>query len=133
MTHTCVYHQWSYNLEDDLIGVPFCKGIKGKGGCGADFDPGQHSLHKLTIDSYQGLIFVSFARELHTLEDYLGPDMRPWIKRLFGRPIQITGYSWQFIRANRKLYAENVRDPYHASLLHLFHTTFGLYRSSMGG
>ncbi len=133
MTHTCVYHQWSYNLEGDLIGVPFRKGIEGKGGYDADFDPGQHALHKLTIDSYQGLIFVSFARELHALEDYLGPDMRPWIDRLFGRPIQILGYSRQFIRANWKLYAENVRDPYHASLLHLFHTTFGLYRSSMGG
>lgn len=35
--------------------------------------------------------------------------------------------------ANWKLYAENVRDPYHASLLHLFHATFGLYRSSQPG
>ena len=39
MTHTCVYHQWSYNLEGDLTGVPFRKGIEGKGGYGADFDP----------------------------------------------------------------------------------------------
>jgi anthranilate 1,2-dioxygenase large subunit len=31
------------------------------------------------------------------------------------------------------LYAENTRDPYHASLLHLFHTTFGTYRSSQKG
>ena len=30
------------------------------------------------------------------------------------------------------LYAENTRDSYHASLLHLFHTTFGIYRSSLG-
>ena len=87
----------------------------------------------LNVDAYQGLIFVSFARELHSLEDYLGPHMRPWLDRLFARPIQVLGYSRQFIRANWKLYAENVRDPYHASLLHLFHTTFGLYRSSMGG
>ena len=132
-THVCVYHQWSYNLAGDLIGVPFRKGIEGKGGYGADFDTAQHSLHKLNIASYQGLIFVSFARELHSLEDYLGPQMRPWLDRLFARPIQVLGYSRQYIRANWKLYAENVRDPYHASLLHLFHTTFGLYRSSMGG
>lgn len=77
MTHTCVYHQWSYNLEGDLIGVPFRKGIEGKGGYGADFDPGQHALHKLTIDSYQGLIFVSFARELRAIRlkqaNFVGP------------------------------------------------------------
>ncbi len=132
-THVCVYHQWSYNLEGDLIGVPFRKGIEGKGGYGPDFDTRQHSLQKLNISSYQGLIFVSFARELHSLEDYLGPQMRPWLDRLFARPVQVLGYSRQYIRANWKLYAENVRDPYHASLLHLFHTTFGLYRSSMGG
>lgn len=132
-THVCVYHQWSYNLAGDLIGVPFRKGIDGKGGYRGDFDTAQHSLHKLNIASYQGLIFVSFARELQSLEEYLGQEMRPWLDRLFARPIEVLGYSRQHIRANWKLYAENVRDPYHASLLHLFHTTFGLYRSSMGG
>lgn len=132
-THVCVYHQWSYDLQGDLMGVPFRKGIEGKGGYPADFDPKQHSLQKLNVSSYKGLIFASFAHELHPLEDYLGPAMRPWLDRLFDRPVQVLGYTRQYIRANWKLYAENVRDPYHASLLHLFHTTFGLYRSSMGG
>src|SRR3546814_8649562 len=39
----------------------------------------------------------------------------------------------QFSHSNWKLYAENTRDPYHASLLHLFHNTFGLYRSTQTG
>lgn len=39
----------------------------------------------------------------------------------------------QYVHGNWKLYAENTRDPYHASLLHLFHTTFGTYRSSQKG
>ena len=37
------------------------------------------------------------------------------------------------IRGNWKLYAENTRDPCHASLLHLFPNSFGLYRSSQTG
>ena len=131
--HVCVYHQWSYDLQGHLKGVPFRKGIEGKGGYNDDFDPAKHSLHKLKVDSYHSLIFASFDEKVERLEDYLGPEMRPWIDRVFNRPVRVLGYARQFINANWKLYAENVRDPYHASLLHLFHTTFGIYRSSQGG
>jgi anthranilate 1,2-dioxygenase large subunit len=132
-SHVCVYHQWSYDLRGRLIGVPFRKGIEGKGGYSADFDPSGISLHGLRVATYGGLVFVSFARETESLEDYLGPSQRPWLDRVFNRPIRVLGYARQFVRANWKLYAENTRDSYHASLLHLFHTTFGIYRSSQGG
>ncbi|MGH7964011.1 MAG: aromatic ring-hydroxylating dioxygenase subunit alpha [Candidatus Binatia bacterium] len=132
-THVCVYHQWSYDLKGDLIGVPFKKGIAGKGGYPSDFSPAQHSLHKLRVAAYNGLIFASFDEEVEPLPEYLGPTIRPWLDQIFNRPIRVLGHSRQFINANWKLYAENVRDPYHASLLHLFHTTFGTYRSSQGG
>jgi anthranilate 1,2-dioxygenase large subunit len=49
------------------------------------------------------------------------------------KPIQVLGDQRQFVHGNWKLYAENTRDPYHASLLHLFHNTFGLYRSTQTG
>jgi anthranilate 1,2-dioxygenase large subunit len=45
----------------------------------------------------------------------------------------VLGDQRQYVAGNWKLYAENTRDPYHASLLHLFHCTFGLYRSSQKG
>jgi anthranilate 1,2-dioxygenase large subunit len=132
-THVCVYHQWSYDLTGSLIGVPFKKGIAGKGGYLSDFTPSQHSLHKLTVAAYGDLIFASFDPEVEPLPEYLGPTIRPWLDQIFNRPIRVLGHTRQFINANWKLYAENVRDPYHASLLHLFHTTFGTYRSSQGG
>jgi anthranilate 1,2-dioxygenase large subunit len=132
-SHQCVYHQWTYDPQGNLIGVPFRGGIEGKGGYPADFHPSQHSLRKLRVEAYKGLMFASFADEIESLETYLGPAMRQWLDRIFNRPVQVLGYARQYIRANWKLYAENVRDPYHASLLHLFHTTFGIYRSSMGG
>jgi anthranilate 1,2-dioxygenase large subunit len=133
LRHMCVYHQWTYDLQGNLVGVPFRQGIEGKGGYPPDFAPAQHSLRKLRVAAYNGLIFASFDERVEPLEEYLGPTMRQWLDRLFNRPIRVLGHLRQFVHANWKLYAENVRDPYHASLLHLFHTTFGLYRSSQGG
>ena len=132
-SHTCIYHQWSYNQKGDLIGVPFRKGINQQGGYAADFDTAKHSLQKLRVDTYNGLIFASFSAEAEPLVEYIGPAMQPWLDRVFNRPVQVLGYARQYIHANWKLYSENVKDPYHASLLHLFHTTFGIYRSSQGG
>src|SRR5205823_4517880 len=39
----------------------------------------------------------------------------------------------QRISANWKLYFENIKDPYHAGLLHTFMATFGVYRSTQKG
>jgi anthranilate 1,2-dioxygenase large subunit len=55
------------------------------------------------------------------------------LRRLLERPVTILGYNRQRIRANWKLYAENTRDNYHASLLHEFLVTFGLDRSTQVG
>jgi len=52
---------------------------------------------------------------------------------LFDRPVSLLGYNRQRIRGNWKLYAENTRDNYHASLLHEFLVTFGLDRSTQVG
>jgi anthranilate 1,2-dioxygenase large subunit len=57
--------------------------------------------------------------------------MRPWIDRIFHKPIEYLGCTRQFSRSNWKLYMENVKDPYHASMLHLFHTTFNIFRVGM--
>ena len=132
-SHVCVYHQWSYDLRGRLTGVPFRKGIDGKGGYSRDFDPSEISLPQLRIATHRGLVFASFAQDVEPLEDYLGSSQAPWLDRVFHRPIRVLGYARQFVHANWKLYAENTRDSYHASLLHLFHTTFGIYRSSQGG
>ena len=133
MAHQCVYHQWSYDLSGNLIGVPFRKGINGKGGYDESFDTAERGLQKLAVAEYRGLVFACADPSVEPLLEYLGPEMLPWIDRLFGKEIVVLGYTRQDVGANWKLYAENVRDPYHASLLHLFHTTFGIYRSSMGG
>ena len=55
---TCIYHHWCYDLKGELIGVPFLRGLKGKGGMPEDFKLADHGLRTLTIDSYGEVIFA---------------------------------------------------------------------------
>lgn len=91
----------------------------------------EHGLQKLRVESYRGLVFATFDFELESLANYIGPEMRPFVDRIFHKPIEYLGCTRQFSRSNWKLYLENVKDPYHASLLHLFHTTFNIFRVGM--
>lgn len=129
---TCVYHQWSYDSAGKLRGVPFKRGLAGNAGMPAEFDLSKHNLRTLRVATYHGLIFATFDHEMPGLADYLGPEMTPWIDRLFkDRELVYLGCSRQYSQSNWKLYLENVKDPYHASLLHLFHTTFNIFRATM--
>ena len=130
-SHDCVYHQWSYDTKGNLLGVPFRRGQKGAAGMPKDFDPKAHSLRQLRVDSYRGLVFATFSDEVEDLADYIGPVMRPFVDRVFHKPVEYLGCTRQFSNSNWKLYLENVKDPYHASLLHMFHTTFNIFRVGM--
>lgn len=129
MTHNCVYHQWAYDASGQLIGVPFRRQGPGSPGMPKSFDPAEHSLQRLRVDSYRGLVFATFSETVEPLFDYLGPEMRPGIDRILHKPIEYLGCSRQHVNANWKLYIENARDGYHASLLHSFHSTFNLVRA----
>jgi anthranilate 1,2-dioxygenase large subunit len=132
--HTCCYHQWSYDLSGQLINVPFQKGIGGKGGLPADFDKACHGLRRLRVASLKSVIFGTFSESGPCLEDFLGPVFVHQIRRLFHKPVRILGYQRQRIFGNWKLYTDNLRDPNHGGLLHMFQITFGIARlSSTGG
>ena len=130
-SHACLYHQWNFDSHGNLTGIPFRRGQKQMAGMPPDFDMKAHGLQKLRVDSYGGLIFASFSDTVAALPDYIGNEMRPWIDRIMHKPIVYLGCTRQFVNANWKLYFENVKDPYHASLLHLFHTTFNILRVGM--
>jgi anthranilate 1,2-dioxygenase large subunit len=130
-THICVYHQWSYDPHGNLRGVPFRKGVNGLPGMPSDFDPKTNGLEKLRVASYRGVVFASFSRQAAPLTEYLGAEMRRGIDRLFHKPVEYLGCVRQYAKANWKLYNENVRDPYHASLLHAFFSTFNVIRAGM--
>jgi anthranilate 1,2-dioxygenase large subunit len=131
--HTCIYHQWCYGLDGALHAIPFRRGIRGKGGLDPGFEMPAHGLRPLRVGIADGLVFGTLADDAEPLEDYLGAPIRRELRRLFDRPVRVLGYNRQRIRGNWKLYAENTRDNYHASLLHEFLVTFGLDRSTQKG
>lgn len=130
---TCVYHNWSFDLEGKLVGVAFERGVKGVGGMPADFDRADHGLEPVRVTTRGGVIFGTLSEATPPLEEYLGEVMTEYFDRLFHRPLRVIGHYVQGLRNNWKLVMENVRDPYHASILHLFFGSFGLSRHTMEG
>ena len=130
----CIYHQWNYDLKGNLVGVPFRNGLMDGdcrvGGMPADFSLGEHGLKKLKVESVNGVIFASFDPHMGPFKEHLGELMWYYFERVFdGRPLRILGHMRQKIAGNWKLVFENIKDPYHASLLHVFLVSFGLFRA----
>lgn len=129
----CVYHAWTFSLQGTLKGVAFEDGINGAGGMPKDFCKEEHSPRKLRIATFCGLVFGSFSDDVDSIEDYLGPEICERIERVLHKPVEVIGRFTQALPNNWKLYFENVKDSYHASLLHMFFTTFRLNRLSQRG
>ncbi len=131
---TCVYHAWSYDRQGNLKEVAFKDGINGKGGMPALFCMEQHNPRKLRLAEAFGIVFGSFSNDVPPLEECLGDEIYSRIGRVMGgRTPVILGRYTQALPNNWKLYMENVKDSYHASILHLFFTTFELNRLSQTG
>jgi phenylpropionate dioxygenase-like ring-hydroxylating dioxygenase large terminal subunit len=123
----CPYHQWTYDLSGKLIGVPFRRGLKKEGGMPASFRLEEHGLKQLAVTTRNGVVFASFDHDMEPLEDYFGAEVLTDFDTVFdGRKLQILGYYRNTLPANWKLYHENLKDPYHATLLHSYLVTFGL-------
>jgi salicylate 5-hydroxylase large subunit len=125
----CPYHQWTYDLDGNLIAVPFRRGVKQQGGMPQDFELAAHGLRRLAVARRHGVVFASFSDMVEPLEEYLSPPILELFDRMFdGRALKVLGYSRQRTPGNWKLMFENIKDPYHASILHVFLLSFGLNR-----
>jgi anthranilate 1,2-dioxygenase large subunit len=123
----CPYHQWSYDLAGNLQGVPFKRGVNKAGGMPKDFRNQDHGLKKLAVSIRNGVVFASFCQDMEPLEDYLTPEILKDLDVVFnGKKLRIHGYYKNEVPANWKMYHENLKDPYHATLLHSFLVVFGL-------
>jgi phenylpropionate dioxygenase-like ring-hydroxylating dioxygenase large terminal subunit len=126
----CVYHAWSYDRRGNLTGVAFRHGVGGKGGMPPTFKTEDHGPRKLRTTTTCGLVFGTLDDTTPPIEEYLGAEVHGRIRRVLNRPLVVLGRFTQVLPNNWKLYIENVKDSYHASLLHLFFTTFGINRLS---
>ena len=130
----CVYHAWRYDLRGNLKSVAFRHGVNGKGGMAPEFKVEQHGPRQLRVTALRGLIFGTFSEQTPAIEEFIGPEVLARFDRILGgRKIEIIGRFVEVLPNNWKMYAENARDSYHASLLHLFFATFKLNRLSQGG
>lgn len=107
-------HDWTYDLDSDLIGVPAQRRDF------PDLDRGCHGLHRGAVGTWQGMVFVhaeaeppqSLAEWVAPLEGHLGahdPAALPEWKE---------GASTIEIAANWKIIAENFVDVYHLARQH---------------
>ncbi len=131
--HTCVYHAWRYDPQGNLRSVAFEHGVRGKGGMPEGFDRAEHGPRKLRVTTFCGLIFGSLHDDVPPIEEYLGDAVVERLERVLSKPVEVLGHFTQTLPNNWKLYAENVRDTYHASLLHTFFTTFEITRLTQEG
>lgn len=123
----CPYHQWTYDLKGNLTGVPFRRGMDKQGGMPPTFLLENHGLRKLNVATRGGAIFASFSDDVEPFEEYVGPDVLEDFDLVFGgRKVRVLGHHDHYVPANWKLYMENIKDPYHTTLLHAFLITFGL-------
>jgi anthranilate 1,2-dioxygenase large subunit/terephthalate 1,2-dioxygenase oxygenase component alpha subunit len=130
---TCAYHAWRYDLTGTLCSVAFQRGVNGKGGMPEDFRLDQHGPRKLRTATIGGLVFGTLSDDTPDIDTYLGAGVAAKLRRVLNRPVEVLGRFTQPMPNNWKLYAENVRDTYHASLLHTFFTTFRITRFSQAG
>ena len=124
----CPYHNWTYTLRGELSAIPFRRGVKGKGGAPEDFDMSAHGLRRYGVARRGGAIFATASDDVEPLEEYLGADILAEFDATFDSgEMKLLGVHRNLVRSNWKLYQENLKDPYHATLLHTYLTTFGLF------
>ncbi|MEM7391111.1 MAG: aromatic ring-hydroxylating dioxygenase subunit alpha [Verrucomicrobiota bacterium] len=117
---TCPYHDWTYNLEGDLISVPE------EATEFPDLDKTCLGLKKASVDLWRGMLWVhpdpkaeAITEWFGPVESHLGPH-RP--EELVEYPEARTQYE---VKANWKIVVENYIDVYH--LAHLHSGTLSMY------
>jgi Rieske 2Fe-2S family protein len=111
----CPYHQWTYNLEGQLLGAPFLKDAEG-------FRKEDFSLYPVGVDTWGGFFFLKLnlpatAAEKSGVRAQLGPA----VERTHRYPLATlrTGHGITYdVAANWKLIMENYNECYHCGGLH---------------
>jgi anthranilate 1,2-dioxygenase large subunit/terephthalate 1,2-dioxygenase oxygenase component alpha subunit len=85
------------------------------------------------VTTLGGVVFGTLSDFTPAIEDFVGSEVCAALRLTTSRKLEVIGRFTEELPNNWKLYAENVRDTYHASLLHVFFATFRINRLSQGG
>ena len=99
---TCVYHNWTYDLEGNLTGIAFRRGVKGQGGMPEDARPESEAPRKLRVATFCGLIFATLSEATPPLEQYIGLEVAAKIRRVMKDPVKLLGGYSQVLPSNWK-------------------------------
>ena len=93
-----------------------------------DFKTADHGLRKLSVTTHRGVVFASYCETTWSRSRTIsGPKCcASSRRRSTAASSTMLGYYRHSLPGNWKLYHENLKDPYHATLLHTFLVTFGL-------
>lgn len=107
---SCPYHGWVYALNGDLIGTAGMEKTQ-------VFDRARYGLAKVTVDTWDGFIFVALDPNAVPLRQYLGnlpEEMAPYNFKDYvcvRRKEYVLDCNW-------KLYLENAMEEYHTPVVH---------------
>jgi p-cumate 2,3-dioxygenase subunit alpha len=117
-TFQCFYHAWTFNTEGQLVGVP------DRSSYPPDMAWEELGLREpACVDTYRGLVFVSFTPQRESLAEYLSSvieliDLTLDSADVLGGWEVLAGSSLYRFKANWKLMLENSIDNYHFEPLH---------------
>ena len=113
---TCPYHNWSFENNGALVGVPMEEAYA------PDFDRSKLGLGRLRVESYRGFIFGTLSQDLPDLETHLGHAARlidEWLDRWPGANLVVRQGTHKLIcNGNWKLVYDNSADGYHPGFSH---------------
>lgn len=107
---TCIYHQWSFDLQGRLVGVPFRPAY---GDC---LNEAEYALRPVAVATVGPLVFASIAPLVPDFDEYLG-EARVYLEGFVENTEVLGRVRWDF-PGNWKLWTDNFRDNYHPQLLH---------------
>ena len=108
---TCKFHGWSFDDAGKLLAVPDEDQF-------FDFCKDDHALRPVSVDTWNGFIFVNLQEEPeNTLQEYLG-DLGTLVSGYNFESKSLTyGYETD-INCNWKLWRDSIVEGYHALFLH---------------
>jgi phenylpropionate dioxygenase-like ring-hydroxylating dioxygenase large terminal subunit len=106
----CFYHSWAYSLDGALKRVPQRDQFP-------ELDPSCLGLHRASVGTWNGMVFVHADPDAAPLADWLG-DLRDALGPY--KPLELVETVRESfeVHANWKLFAENHIDGYHLWHLH---------------
>ncbi len=107
----CPYHQWSYDLDGDLVAAPHL-------GAGTGFDKRDFSLYPVAVDVWGGFVFLHLTPSVAApLADQLA-GIPGRLQRYPLDRLQIGATIRYEVAANWKIVCENYNECYHCGGVH---------------